>query len=136
MKKSKIDLIKSVLKKDNSILAIYIFGSQVKGEPNKYSDIDIAILFDDKVKQKDYTDKQITVMTNLSGRLNKEVDVVILNRVSLFLRYHILKEGIKIYERPDRNEHNFEAQAIIEYFDFLPIKEKIEKGLLAKIKEA
>ncbi len=133
MEKAKIDLINNVLKNDNSILAAYLFGSQVKSKPNKYSDIDIAILFDDKTREEDYTDKQITMMINLSEILNKEIDVVILNRAALFLKYHILKDGVKIYERLDRNEHIFEALAIIQYFDFLPIKNRIENGMLSKI---
>ncbi len=136
MEKPKINLINSSFKKDKSILLSYIFGSEVKGKTNKYSDIDIAVLFDNKIKEEEYTDKQIAIITNLSEVLNKEIDVVVLNRASLFLRYHILKEGVKIYERPDRDEHNFEAKAIIDYFDFLPIKNRIENGMLAKIKEA
>lgn len=136
MDKRKIDLINSALKKDDSILVAYIFGSQIKHKANKYSDIDIAVLFDDKVKEEDYTDKQIAIMTDASRTLNKEIDVVVLNRASLFLKYHILKEGMKTYERPDRTNHNFEAYAVIQYLDFLPIKNRIEDGMLKKIKEA
>jgi hypothetical protein len=133
MKKTEIDLINNFLKKDSCILAAYLFGSQAKGKSNKYSDIDIAVLFDHTVKE-GYMDKQIKIMNNLSRVLNKEIDVIVLNKASLFLRYHVLKEGIKIYERCDRNEHNFEAQAIIQYLDFLPIKNRIENGLLLKIR--
>lgn len=131
---SNIAVINSILKKDDSILAVYLFGSQVKGSPNKYSDIDIAILFDNQTKGEEYTEKQIAIINSLSEAINREVDAVILNRAPLFLKYHILKEGIKIYERPDRIEHAFEANAIIEYFDFLPIKDRIESALINKIK--
>lgn len=135
LKKEMVDLINKIFKKDDSILAVYLFGSQVKGKPHKYSDVDIAVLFEDTIKKQDYTDKQIAIMPNLSKILNKETDVIILNQASLFLRYHIFKDRIKIYERPDRNEHDFEALAIIQYFDFLPIRNRIENGLLTKIKE-
>jgi len=136
MEKIKIDSIKDILKQDNSIIVVYLFGSQIKDKSNKYSDIDIAILFDDKVKEEKYTDKQIAIINNLSSVLSKEIDAIVLNRAPLFLKYHILKEGIKIYEKPDREQHDFEAKAIVEYFDFLPIKNRIENGLLTKIKEA
>lgn len=132
----KTDLISRVIKKDSTVFAAYLFGSQIKGKSNKYSDIDIAILFDDEVKEEDYTDKQIAIMANLNKALNKETDIIVLNKSSLFLKYHILKEGIKIYERSGRKEHNFEAYTIIQYLDFLPIKNRIEKGLLSKIKKA
>lgn len=136
MEKIKIDSIKNILKQDNSIIVVYLFGSQIKGKSSKYSDIDIAILFDDKVKKEEYTDKQIAIINNLSSILSKEIDVIVLNQTSLFLKYHILKEGIRIYEKPDRGQHDFEAKAIVEYLDFLPIKNRIENGLLTKIKEA
>ncbi len=136
MQKTQINMLKKIFRKDNAILAAYLFGSQAIGKINKYSDIDIAVLFDEKLSGKAYTDKQIVMITHLSKVLNKEVDVIILNHSSLFLKYHILKQGIKIYESLYRNEHNFEAQAILQYFDFLPIKNRIENGLLAKIKEA
>lgn len=136
MEEGEINLIKDYAMHDNSILAIFLFGSQVKGKTNKYSDIDIGILFDEKIKKENYTDTQISIITNLTDRLNKEVDVIILNKASLFLKYYILKDGVKIYERAGREEHNFEAISILQYFDFLPIKNRIENGLLRKIKEA
>lgn len=132
----KVDLIKETFKTDSSILAAYFFGSQIKGKSNKHSDVDIAILFDEEVEKEKYADKQILLAEYLRRRLNKEIDIVVLNNASLFLRYHILKEGIKIYEKPDRNEHNFEAQTIMQYLDFLPIKNRIENGMLTKIKGA
>lgn len=127
--------INNILKKDDSILAAYLFGSQAKGSANKYSDFDIGILFDYQTKAKEYTDRQIAIINSLSAALHKEVDAVILNRAPVFLKYHILKEGIKVYERPHRPEHSFEANAIIEYFDFLPVKNRIEGALIKKIKE-
>lgn len=135
MEKTEIDLIKDTLKNDNSILAIFLFGSLVKDKLNKYSDIDIGILFDNEVKVQDYTDRQIEFANNLNEALKREVDIIILNRAPLFLKYHILKEGVKIYERPNRDDHSFEARSIIEYLDFLPVRNRIENAMLAKIKE-
>ena len=126
--------IKEEFKSNKSILVAYLFGYQVRGTANSYSDIDIAVLFDSKTKEGIYTDKQISVMNTLSRILNKEVDVVVFNKAPLFLKYHILKDGLKVYEKPDRNEHSFEALSIVQYFDFLPIKQRIEEAMLAKIK--
>lgn len=136
MEKARVGLINSILKKEDFVLAAYLFGSQAKGAANKYSDVDIAVLFDVQLKPEEYTDKQIAIMNNISQALNREADVVILNSAPLFLKYYILKEGVKIYERQGRDERSFEAKAITEYFDFLPIKNRIENALLNKIKEA
>ncbi|MBI4846926.1 MAG: nucleotidyltransferase domain-containing protein [Candidatus Omnitrophica bacterium] len=134
LKSDKIKVINNIFNDYESILVAYLFGSQSRNKENKYSDVDIAILFDNSVKKEEYTNIQIEIMNNLSRELDKEADVVVLNRASLFLKYHVLKDGIKIYERKDRNEHNFEAQAIVQYLDFLPVKNRIEKSLLAKIR--
>ena len=134
LQNEELERIKGILEKDACILAAFLFGSQADGRPHKYSDVDIAVLFDDTVSQEKYTDRQISLITGLSEILKREVDIVILSRASLFLRYHILKHGIKVYERPGRNEHSFEAAAIIQYLDFVPIKNRIENSMLAKIK--
>lgn len=136
MEKARVGLINGILKKEDFVLAAYLFGSQAKGAAHKDSDVDIAVLFAQQLKPEEYTDKQIAIMNNISQALNREADVVVLNSASLFLKYHILKEGVKIYERPGRDERSFEAKAITEYFDFLPIKNRIENALLNKIKEA
>lgn len=136
MDKAIIDKINNIIEKEDFVLAAYLFGSQTKGIANKYSDVDIAVLFDEQLKPEEYTDKQIAIMNNISQALNREADVIILNSASLFLRYHILQQGIKIYEKQERDGRLFEARAITEYLDFLPIKNRIENALLNKIKEA
>ncbi|OGW99834.1 MAG: hypothetical protein A2Y00_06590 [Omnitrophica WOR_2 bacterium GWF2_43_52] len=122
------------LKRDNSLLAIYLFGSRASGKARKYSDIDIAALYDEKVDKKEYTDKRIEIMTAVSELLDREVDVVVLNQAPPILKYHILKYGMRLYERSNRQEHSFEVQAIQEYFDFLPIRNRMEQGLIKKVK--
>ncbi|MEK6568227.1 MAG: nucleotidyltransferase domain-containing protein, partial [Candidatus Omnitrophota bacterium] len=123
-----LEKISNVFKKENVVLAAYLFGSYFSGHPHRYSDIDIAVLFDKMVNPEDYTDKQIDLAVNLGRLLGREADVVILNRAGSFLKYIVLKNGLRVYERLDRNERGFEARAMVEYFDFLPIKNRIEEG--------
>ncbi|HAH21675.1 MAG TPA: nucleotidyltransferase domain-containing protein [Candidatus Omnitrophica bacterium] len=139
MQTYKIDKVRLIavmnsLKRDNSLLAIYLFGSRASGKARKYSDIDIAALYDEKVDKKEYTDKRIEIMTAVSELLDREVDVVVLNQAPPILKYHILKYGMRLYERSNRQEHSFEVQAIQEYFDFLPIRNRMEQGLIKKVK--
>ncbi len=134
--KKELEKISNVFKKESAILAAYLFGSYISGNPNRYSDIDIAVLFDNAVNPKEYTDKQIDMVVDLSRLLGREADVIILNRAGSFLKYNVLKNGLRVYERPDRNGRSFEARAMVEYFDFLPIKNRIEEGILSKIKKA
>lgn len=130
-----VNMIKSYFAKEKDVLCAYLFGSTATGKENKFSDVDIALLFDNDVSAAQYTQKCLSIMDNLSHILNKDVDVVILNSASSFLKFQIIKNGLKIYERPDRIGRDFEAKAIIEYFDFLPVRRKLEMALINSIKE-
>ena len=131
-----LEKISNVFKKESALLAVYLFGSYASGNPHRYSDVDMAVLFDKTTNPEDYTDKQIDLAVSLGRLLGREADVVVLNRAGSFLKYIVLKNGLRVYERPDRSERGFEARAIVEYFDFLPIKNRIEEGILSKIKKA
>ena len=131
-----LEKISNVFKKESALLAVYLFGSYASGNPHRYSDVDMAVLFDKTTNPEDYTDKQIDLVVSLGRLLGREADVVVLNRAGSFLKYIVLKNGLRVYERPDRSGRGFEARAIVEYFDFLPIKNRIEEGILSKIKKA
>lgn len=122
--------------RQKQVLCVYLFGSQIKGKENIYSDIDIAVLFQANLTQKERTEKRLGFMDELSSILNKDVDVVILNEASSFLKFQVIKEGKRIYERPDRSEHSFEAKTIVEYFDFLPVRRSLEAAMINNIKRS
>ena len=126
--------LKDYFSTQKEILCVYLFGSQARGRVNTYSDIDIAVLFEPNLTQEERTERRLSLMDNLSSILDKDVDVVVLNEASSFLRFQVIKEGRRIYERSDRSEHSFEARAIVEYFDFLPIRRRLETAMLNNIK--
>jgi hypothetical protein len=126
--------IKNYMTKESDILCVYLFGSTASGKENKFSDVDIAVLFDDTVGQEKYSQRALSVMDGLSVVLDKNVDIIVLNTANSFLKFRIIKTGTRIYERPDRGSRYFEARSIIEYFDFFPIREMLEKALIANVK--
>jgi len=126
--------IKSYAEKQKNILCVYLFGSTASGKGNKFSDVDVAVLFDDTLGREKYSQCALSVMDSLSAALDKNVDVVVFNTANAFLKFRVIKTGIRLYERPDRGSRSFEARAIMEYFDFLPIRETLEKALTANIK--
>lgn len=134
--KKKYSELKGYFSTQKEVLCVYLFGSQAKGKQNNYSDVDIAVLFEPNLTQEERTEKRLSLMDNLSSILNKDVDVVALNDANSFLRFQVIKEGQRIYERSDRDEHNFEANTIVEYFDFLPIRQRLETTMMNNIKRA
>ena len=118
------------------VLCVYLFGSAAKGKENVHSDIDIAVLYDDSILTSEYADKQIAVSVELSRLLNRNVDIIILNQAGPYLKFQIFRDGVRVYEHPKRSDREFEAHSIIEYFDFLPIKNLLESSLIKRLKEA
>ena len=122
--------------KREEVLCAYLFGSQARGRGNSHSDVDIAILYDESIPPAEYTDRQITLSIEISQQLDKNTDIIILNRASPYLKFQVIREGARIYEKPTRVGRAFEARSIIEYFDFLPVKNLLESALIKRIKEA
>lgn len=126
--------IKSYVAKEKDILCVYLFGSAASGKENKFSDVDIAILFDNSISRENYSQRALSVMDGLSSVLDRNVDIVILNTANSFLKFRVIKTGVRLYERQGRGSRLFEARSVIEYFDFLPIRERLEKTLIANIR--
>lgn len=128
------DKIKDYFSHQETVICVYLFGSTAKGKENKFSDVDIAVLFNADTCKETYTQRRLDIMDKLSRILDKDVDVVLLNEAASFLKFHIIKEGIRIYERADRADHGFEAKTIVEYLDFLPIRKRSETSLINNIR--
>ena len=67
-------MFKFLFKKEEVVLA-FLFGSQAKGSAHKESDIDIAVLFDKKIKSKDFSpqrrgDAEFYFVNSACGAIN------------------------------------------------------------------
>jgi predicted nucleotidyltransferase len=88
-----LNLILEVLKKNlNSQAKVYLFGSSVKGDYKKFSDIDIAIENGDK-----------EAITNIRYKIENlnipyKVEIIDLSKVSKEFKKEILKTGILIWK--------------------------------------
>src|SRR3990170_3996700 len=83
--------------KKNDIVFMAVFGSFVRGEQNKTSDIDIAIEFD-KEKGKSLFDL-VHVENELRRVFKRKVDLGIFNSLSPYVIEDVRKEMRVIYEK-------------------------------------
>ncbi len=97
----------------------YIFGSRAKGEENKLSDIDIAILVDEETVPKDLPfGYKANIITELMELLKtQKVDLVILNESPLFLCFRVIHDGLILYSNDEKKRVDFEVQVMNQYFD-------------------
>lgn len=119
-RKTLINKIKDVLGKEKEVLFCYLFGSFAYGDSIKESDIDVAVYLSPKL-QPDFFDIRLSITEKLTRALGKEVDVVVLNIASPFLRYTIIREGILAFEHQPERRIEFELKTMNDYFDYQPI---------------
>jgi predicted nucleotidyltransferase len=91
--------------------AIYVYGSFARGDDSPESDIDLALLLppDEKI------DDLLSVISDVSTRVHREVDLVDLRRVSDVLRREVLAEGQTLYVSQRDLVLEWEGTAISRY---------------------
>ncbi|WP_048049066.1 type VII toxin-antitoxin system MntA family adenylyltransferase antitoxin [Methanosarcina mazei] len=114
----------------------YLFGSTARGESNCLSDIDIAVLFDDALLQKEAFDPQVELISELTCLLKTDnVDLVVLNDSPLLLTYNIIREGI-ILKSDEPLRVKFETKMMSRYLDERYHIERHAKESLKRISES
>lgn len=81
--------------KDYDICSMVVFGSLITEDFNEYSDIDIALIANNKIDLEDILDIEIL----LSNKFNRDIDVIDLNskNLDLFVKINILNTGLVVY---------------------------------------
>ena len=129
--------IERFLSKENVTLS-YLFGSFALGRETKLSDIDIAILFDDKVRKKDYMEKEIEISSFFSRifkEMKREIDIVNLNLSSITLKYQVIKYGKVIYKASEKIRVKFEVETMNYYLDTKYLRDTNFRELVRRIRE-
>ncbi len=117
------------------ILFAYLFGSVAKGTAGKISDVDVAVFLDPTVELCEEGFGYLSALTEeLSAILSTRVDVVILNRAKILLKYQVLKNGLLLHAKSNEARRTFHELTIREYLDFKPAlqvqREYMRKRLL------
>ena len=116
--------IEQVLALKPDVRFAYLFGSQVKGTAGVLSDIDVAVFFDEKIyAQGNIYGLEYELVLKLEKALETgRVDLVVLNKAPIFLRYQILKGGEIIYCCSEKERVKFHEETIRLHLDFLPFR--------------
>lgn len=121
----------------HQVVLAYVFGSAARGKAGPLSDIDIAVLFSDKVKREDYFDRELSLATEI-GKLLKvgQVDIVNLKTVSNpLLEHDIVFEGKPILVKDEKLRFEIENQIMKEYEDTKHLREVQNRIMREQIKE-
>jgi predicted nucleotidyltransferase len=118
------------------VIAAYLFGSVARGQANRLSDVDIAVLLDSPGDDEAAVERQLQLMMELDGFANREIQVILLNRAAPLLAYQVIREGRLLCERDRARRVAFEVRAMKLYFDLQPMLAMHRRALLARIEEA
>ncbi len=92
--RAQLEKLKPILKEKYSVLTIGVFGSYVRGEQTKKSDVDILVEFSPDAKIGFF--KFLDVEEFLSQQLGVKVDLVTKGALKPYIGEHILQEVIMV----------------------------------------
>ncbi len=121
--------------KSYEILAVYLFGSRADGTAREDSDYDFGVLFDSSSKQ----GKRLAIIMEIEEKavkiLDKPVDIIPLDKVSIEKKFLIISKGILIFSKDEHKRTDFEELAIRDYLDFKPFLETYRQEVREAIEE-
>jgi predicted nucleotidyltransferase len=91
--------------------AIYVYGSFARGDDSRKSDIDLALLLPPEETIGDL----LSVVSEVSTRVHREVDLIDLRKVGDVLRREVLAEGHILYVSQQDRVLEWEGTAISRY---------------------
>lgn len=127
--------------KRNQVVLAYLFGSRARGTAAPRSDIDIAVLFSDKVKQDDYFDKRIELASEIDKALRTyKTEVICLQEAPPLLKHEAVFRGKAIFVKDRNLQFKVETRIMQEYEDtkylrttsYRILEEQIKKGTFGK----
>lgn len=124
-----------LFKKYNVQLA-YLFGSKITGKTDKFSDLDIGIVFgkifqfDDKIKIYSHLTEKIEEILEF-----KPVDVIFIDEVPLELKFEIITYGKLIFSIDDNFRVNYETDIQRKYMDFKYFLDRSYQDIILSFEE-
>lgn len=118
--KDKIGHLKEVFREQQSVVAVYIYGSRLRAYSNVKSDLDLAVVVDDFNKI-DYQDLYLKI-----NQIFKELEIdlrIVTPTSSPTYLLQILKTGECVYQRDQVERVNFETKALKDFYDSKHIRD-------------
>lgn len=81
----------------NDIKGLFLFGSFLRGQEKKKSDIDLLVYFDEKIPKSLFD--LVHAENGLEKVFGRKVDLLTPNSISRYFRDGVLDSAIKIYEK-------------------------------------
>lgn len=101
------------LRTRDSVLAIILFGSMARGQPRKFSDIDLCVLTESGVSKFEQLD--------LLSYGSRKIDLSLFQDLPLAIRFRVIREGKLLWCRDPLALHRIIIITVREYLDSAPL---------------
>lgn len=129
-------VIHEALSRVEEIRLAYLFGSQASGRMGPLSDIDVAVLIDPKLTERDRHSAVKQSFVELVRALHTdEIDLVDLEKAPPSLLNSIVNKGRIILDRDPTLRIRFVRDSILNYLDTKPLRKELSRGLANRLKE-
>jgi uncharacterized protein len=124
----KLKSLPGKLNNDKDIIAFIAFGSAATGKLKPLSDIDLAVLLDDKMNKIQLFEKELDLRSAISQMLGtEEFDLVNLNLAPARFVHNILSEGKLVFCKHNLVLADFIEKNTREYLDFKYYREEFDR---------
>ncbi len=121
--KNRLEQIVENAKQDKDVLAVFLFGSFVKGK--EFRDVDVCLVLMKKLSNIEMSRKRLEYLAKFP-----EFDIQIFQQLPIFIRVRILKEGRILYCKNEDLLYDLAFKTIKEFEDFKPYYKAYLKGVL------
>ncbi|MBI4850137.1 MAG: nucleotidyltransferase domain-containing protein [Nitrospirae bacterium] len=111
---SRLNMLKEFLSGDLHVSFAIVFGSYANGRQEKARDIDVAIYFTVVPEGID----SLNLINKLSDIAGRDVDLVVLNKASAFLRHQVMKTGVQLIIKDRPAYIKFREKTISDYDEY------------------
>lgn len=121
--------------KELGINTVYLFGSRAQNLENEKSDFDVALLLKDDsriYRDKEQAYLEIYELFADHFQTKRNIDIIFLHGATGQLRYHVVKEGMVLYDEEPAIRNKFEEYVIIEHADFEYFRKSFEEAILKR----
>ncbi len=128
--------LRAYFSRQESVLAVFGFGSVFAGRACRESDVDVAVVVMPEIARKaDLFALRVRLASDLVGVLHRnEVDVLILNEAPPLLASRVLREGVQIYCREEQAFRAFLRDTLLRAADLAPFLARHERTLLRSVR--
>jgi uncharacterized protein len=131
-----VNVLTGFLMREPDVSMAYLFGSQAQGRAHTLSDVDVAVLFAERLTPEEQSGARLRLMGELMALLRREdVDLVVLNQASLLLRQRVLRDGRLLFANDDRERVRFAAETYRRYLDCRYMYDILDEAMFARLRE-